>query len=89
MDSAPRAANRSCNCPPFSRAPIGSGRTSNMGPVSRPASICMIVMPVVVSPARMARWIGAAPRQRGSSDAWMFQQPSRGTARIAGGRISP
>jgi len=49
----------------------------------------MIVMPVVPSPARMARWIGAAPRQRGSSEAWMFQQPRRGTPRIAGGRISP
>jgi len=29
----------------------------------------MIVMPVTASPAAMARWMGAAPRQRGSSDA--------------------
>jgi hypothetical protein len=29
----------------------------------------MIVMPVVSSPASIARAIGAAPRQRGSSDA--------------------
>ena len=27
----------------------------------------------------MARWIGAAPRQRGSSEAWMFRQPRRGS----------
>jgi hypothetical protein len=29
----------------------------------------MIVIPVSTSPASMARWIGAAPRQRGSSEA--------------------
>ena len=28
----------------------------------------------------MARWIGAAPRQRGSSEAWMFRQPRRGSS---------
>ena len=36
----------------------------------------MIVIPVWVSPASIARWIGAAPRQRGNSDAWMFRHPS-------------
>ena len=30
-----------------------------------------------VSPASIARWIGAAPRQRGSSEACTFQQPKR------------
>ena len=34
-----------------------------------------MVMPVCASPASMARWIGAAPRQRGSSEAWMLRQP--------------
>ena len=52
-----------------SRAPTGVGTSSRMGPVSRPASICMSVTPVCASPASMARWIGAAPRQRGSSEA--------------------
>ena len=33
------------------------------------------VTPVTVSPARIARWIGAAPRQRGSNDAWRLMQP--------------
>ena len=42
-----------------------------MAPVSRPASICMMVMPVSASPARIG-WIGAAPRQRGSSEAWIL-----------------
>jgi hypothetical protein len=61
----------------------------HIGPVSRPASICISVMPVSASPASMARWIGAAPRQRGSSEAWMFRQPSRGSASTQAGRISP
>jgi hypothetical protein len=49
----------------------------------------MMVMPVWVSPASIARWMGAAPRQRGSSDAWMFRQPCAGSASTAGGRIRP
>jgi hypothetical protein len=31
--------------------------------------------PGFASPAMIARWIGAAPRQRGSRLAWMFRQP--------------
>ena len=49
----------------------------------------MIVTPVQSSPASIARWIGAAPRQRGSNEAWMLRHPRRGQARTAGGRISP
>ena len=37
--------------------------------------ICIRVTPVSLSPASIARWIGAAPRQRGSSDAWILRQP--------------
>ena len=51
------------------------------GPVSRPSSIRKMLMPVSASPARMARWIGAAPRQRGSSEACRLRQPSRGARR--------
>ena len=40
-----------------------------MGPVSSPASMRMMVTPVTGSPASSARWMGAAPRQRGSSEA--------------------
>ncbi len=40
----------------------------------------MIITPVSASPAMIARWMGAAPRQRGSSEAWMFQHPSRGAS---------
>ena len=36
----------------------------------------MSVTPLVSSPARIARWIGAAPRQRGRSEAWTLMQPS-------------
>ena len=46
-------------------------------------------MPVSLSPASMARWIGAAPRQRGNSEAWPFKQPSRGIAKIDGGSNNP
>jgi hypothetical protein len=31
--------------------------------------------PVVRSPAAIAAWIGAAPRQRGKSEAWRLMQP--------------
>jgi hypothetical protein len=49
----------------------------------------MMVMPVSASPARIAAWIGAAPRQRGSSEAWMLRQPRRGASSIGLGRIRP
>ena len=48
---------------------------SSTGPVSRPFSICIRHTPISLSPASIARWIGAAPRQRGSSEACTFQQP--------------
>ena len=38
----------------------------------------MTVAAVSASPAMMARWIGAAPRQRGSAEACRLRQPSRG-----------
>jgi hypothetical protein len=66
-----------------------TARFSSIGPVSSPTSIRMIVMPVSLSPARIARCIGAAPRQRGSSDPWMLKQPCRGASRMGLGRISP
>ena len=46
----------------------------------------MIIMPVSRSPAMMARWIGAAPRQRGSSEAWPLKAPSRVPSRIGDGQ---
>ena len=38
-------------------------------PVSRPTSIFITMTPLSASPAMIARLIGAAPRQRGSSEA--------------------
>jgi hypothetical protein len=55
--------------PAVSRGAIGTTMRSMTGPVSSPASICMMLIPVSRSPASRARWIGAAPRQRGSSEA--------------------
>jgi len=68
---------------------ISSVSRCSIGPVSRPSSICMMVMPVSASPARMARWMGAAPRQRGSSEAWMLMQPRGKASSTARGRIKP
>ena len=73
----------------MSRGPIGTASRISTGPVSSPASIAMIEMPLSASPAMIARWIGAAPRQRGSSEAWMLRHPRAGAASTAGGRISP
>ena len=60
-----------------------------IGPVSSPSSIFITMTPVSASPAMIARLIGAAPRQRGNSEACRLKQPS-GTASSTGfGRISP
>ena len=40
----------------------GSASCKRMGPVSMPTSVCMMVVPVTVSPRIKAHWIGAAPR---------------------------
>ena len=47
-------------------------------PVSSPSSIYITVIPVSRSPAAIAAWIGAAPRQRGKSDACKFKDATRG-----------
>ena len=70
-------------------APIGTRSAIAIAPVSRPSSICMMVTPLSASPAMMARLIGAAPRQRGSSEACTLKQPSRGASSTGFGRIRP
>ena len=52
---------------------IGSASWAQIGPLSRPAVSRMIVAPVAASPAMIARSMGAAPRQRGSSDGWTLK----------------
>ncbi len=47
------------------------------GPLSRPAVSRMIDTPVSGSPAMIARSIGAAPRQRGSSEGWTLSISQR------------
>ena len=84
----PISASSSVTCPAFLPSMLSS-RLSSIGPVSSPSSIRMMVTPVTSSPARIARWIGAAPRQRGSSEAWTLMQPALGASRIGLGRISP
>ena len=57
----------------MSSGPIGSLSSRHTGPLSRPAVSSMIDTPVVESPAMIARSIGAAPRQRGSSEGWTLR----------------
>ena len=45
--------------------------------------------PVTLSPAMIARWIGAAPRQRGRSEACRLKAPRRGASSTSTGRIWP
>ena len=49
----------------------------------------MTITPVSVSPAMIARWIGAAPRQRGRSEPCRLKQPSFGASRIGFGSSNP
>ncbi len=49
----------------------------------------MIATPLESSPDSMARWIGAAPRQRGNSEAWMLTQPRRGISNTRCGNNKP
>ncbi len=55
----------------LSRRDIGRDRHDSAvaptGPVSSPSSIFITMTAVSVSPAMMARWMGAAPRQRGGA----------------------
>ena len=44
---------------------------------------------VTASPLAMGHWTGAAPRQRGSSEACTLTTPSRGRSMMACGRICP
>ena len=67
---APICISRSCSSPAVMSGAIATRSAMATGPVSRPSSIFMTIMPVSWSPAMIARWIGAAPRQRGSSEAW-------------------
>ena len=70
-------ASASCRLPAVLAAVIGTRSMARIGPVSSDGSIWMTVTPVSESPASRARWIGAAPRQRGSSEACRLMQPRR------------
>ena len=58
-------------------------------PVSTPWPIRMMETPVSASPARIARWMGAAPRQRGRSEACTFTHPAGAIASTSSGRMQP
>lgn len=82
-----RAARRSWSEPPVSSGVSWRDSWWMMSPESRPASICMTVMPERGLPERMAAWMGAAPRWSGRREAWRLTQPSLGRSRMCWGRI--
>ena len=86
---APSVARSACNVPAVWSSLIVNSRVITTGPLSSPASITIMLTPVSLSPASIARCIGAAPRHLGRSDACTLMQPSRGIASTAAGRISP
>ena len=69
--------------------PRHRARRARRSPAQRPdrrrarPTVSWIVTPVSVSPARIARSTGAAPRQRGSSDGCTFSQSDRVEQRAA------
>ena len=80
---APEELRRSSSDPAVSSSAIFSVTVPKTGPVSMPSSSRKVVAPVISSPARIAAWTGAAPRQAGSSEKCRFTQPNSGTARAA------
>ena len=66
---------RSCNSPAVISGPIAICSARQIGPVSRPSSMRITMTAVSGSPAMIARWIGAAPRQRGSALPCRLRQP--------------
>ena len=53
--SPPRAANWSCKAPPVMLSSSATRRVRSTGPVSKPASMTIKLMPVSLSPAAIAR----------------------------------
>ena len=84
-----RAASTGNRSTAVCSGPISMVCCSRIGPVSRPSSRSMVVLPVNASPMATAHWIGAAPRYFGSSDPCRLMQPSRGRASIHGGMMRP
>ncbi|MNH23575.1 hypothetical protein D3C79_834790 [compost metagenome] len=85
----PSSASLSYRLVEVSSRAMGQVTLRIMAPVSSPTSICMMVTPVSLSPAQMERWMGAAPRQRGSREPCTLMQPRRGVSSTAFGRIRP
>ena len=76
------------SAPVFSSDPMGVRQVARIAPASSSAVPSISVIPVSVSPARIACATGAAPRQRGSSDAWtLIARPSTRASSAPGMRL--
>ncbi len=70
MRAGPSDARRSWSSPAVRSGVMGRVDVPRMRPASMRSAMVMTEFPVVVSPASMARTMGAAPRQRGRREAW-------------------
>jgi len=86
---APISASRASSPAPVSSGSIGVRATASIAPASSALTTRMIVTPVSASPSMIARSIGDAPRQRGSSDAWTLTRPRRGSDSTGSGSRRP
>src|SRR5580658_2342845 len=89
INGAPACARTSNRSAAVCSGAMGIVCCKRMGPVSRPSSSSMVVLPVAVSPLATAHWMGAAPRYLGSNDACRLMQPRRGRASIHSGTMRP
>ena len=82
-------ASLSCREPPVSVPSSGVLIWAMMSPASSFLTICMMVIPVSESPDLMADWMQAAPRWRGSREAWALMQPMGAMSITSWLRICP
>src|SRR5438270_5768693 len=75
--AVPTSTRRTRSSWAVSSGPISARWHAYTEPVSRPSSSAIRQTPVSLSPARMARSTGAAPRQRGRSEKCRFTMGSR------------
>ena len=87
--SPPIFVSLSQSSPVVSSSPISTSCFKIISPVSIPASIYIVVIPVVLSPFKTAHCIGAAPLYLGNNEPCTFMQPSFGMSNNSCGNIFP
>ncbi len=86
---APPSASRASRSPAVSVGRIRSVITPYAGPASSSLTMRKVVAPVTSSPAQIACWTGAAPRQAGSAEKCRLTQPWVGMSSADCGSSAP